>query len=394
MKLAFVAFLPERSPGVEMTLRAKARAFASLGVDVDLFAISDKWRQTADDLISFRPVAGWSTGRLHYPLEVFFRYIMIEKAVALSSYDLVILRYPGADFSGAGFSRRYPVVTEHHSRTVSEMRLASQSASSPVARGMKRVRLGLEQRYGSRMLEKARGLIGVTDEIRLAEVWRAGRELPSITVTNGIDVASVKATGYEPFTGTDLHLAFLASKLTPWHGLDRLIDGLRRYGGDARVTIHLVGEIPETSETTVATRRAMTRHHGTLTGSALDDLLGRVTLAVGSLGVHRKQMTEACNLKTREYMARGLPFILSHDDPDLAARECQRFLLRLPADDEPVDVEAIIEFARVVSAENLPGYLSVAMRDYAARRMDWVPKMKQYADFCLRILEERETDST
>ena len=106
----------------------------------------------------------------------------------------------------------------------------------------------------------------------------------------------------------------------------------------------------------------------------------RAHLAVSTLALHRKQMRQACALKTREYVARGLPFVIGHEDPDLGRPEAAPFHFAVPADDSPVEAEAILGFAsRLASSGN---EVAVEMRRYAADVLDWRPKLARYLDFC------------
>ena len=302
---------------------------------------------------------------------------------------MVILRYPAADPSGPGLVSRLPVVTEHHSWTLAEMASYESSRVSFGARQMKRVRHRMELKYGEAILRNSRGLIAVTDEIRQHELERANGLVPSLTVPNGIEVEGVVRTGFVPFSGNELHIAFVAANLRPWHGLDRLATGLRHYEGLVPVSLHLIGDIPASSEIDVRTQWVTTTFHGTLQGKQLDNVLSRVNLAFGSLGVHRKQMREACNLKTREYMARGLPFVISHDDPDLRRSQSEPFFMRLSADDTAVDIARVVDFARSVADDQGPSMLSRSMRRYAAEHMAWLPKMAQYVRFCEAIVGQK-----
>jgi hypothetical protein len=108
--------------------------------------------------------------------------------------------------------------------------------------------------------------------------------------------------------------------------------------------------------------------------------MGKMNLAISTMALHRKRMTEACSLKTREYTARGIPFVLAYEDPDLAMVEEERkFFLSFPNDDSPFSFDRIIDFARSIteSGESISAY----MREYAFQHMDWGSKMRAYVEF-------------
>jgi hypothetical protein len=56
-------------------------------------------------------------------------------------------------------------------------------------------------------------------------------------------------------------------------------------------------------------------------------LLAEVDVGIAPLALHRKHMDEACPLKTREYLALGLPVVAGYRDPDVRNAE---HVLELP----------------------------------------------------------------
>ena len=106
-------------------------------------------------------------------------------------------------------------------------------------------------------------------------------------------------------------------------------------------------------------------------GPELDARLGSANLAIASLALFRKQMVQACPLKVREYMARGIPFVYGYNDPDVP--EDSEFALKVPAEDQPVNMEEVIRFA--VRSARSPD-LACRMRSYAHDVMDWRGKVK------------------
>ena len=64
-------------------------------------------------------------------------------------------------------------------------------------------------------------------------------------------------------------------------------------------------------------------------------------MAIGSLARHRSGITNIKTLKNREYAARGLSFIYSEQDSDF---EDKPYILKVPADESPIEVNKKIEF--------------------------------------------------
>ena len=91
-------------------------------------------------------------------------------------------------------------------------------------------------------------------------------------------------------------------------------------------------------------------------------------------------MVEASSLKTGEYTARGLPFILANDDIGLTSvPPDKRFFLQFDNNDSLLDMQKTINFAIDMTArrEGIIPY----MREYALTKLDWRIKLQQYVDF-------------
>lgn len=179
------------------------------------------------------------------------------------------------------------------------------------------------------------------------------------------------------------------ANINRWHGLDRLLQGLATYTGTTRVVFHIAGngsELPHlqklTNELGIADQVVF---HGFLTGNALDALFEQCHIAVGSLGIHRIGLKEASILKAREYCARGIPFIYGISDPDFP--EDFPYILHLPADESPIDIEKVLAFTKEVCVD--PDHPQ-KMRQYAKEHLDWSVKMNKLKDF-LETLTENDS---
>ena len=190
---------------------------------------------------------------------------------------------------------------------------------------------------------------------------------------------------YVPYRGEDLHLLCVAN-ISRWHGLDRLIRGLGAYHGPTRVTLHIAGdgsELPNLKK--IINQLDITDQvifHGLTTGKDLDDLFNICHIAVGSLGMHRKGLTQTSELKAREYCARGIPYIIACADPDFP--DDFPYLYRFLSDESPVDIERIIEFTQKVYKD--PEHPQ-KMRAYAVEHLDWSVKMKILKTFLETLVD-------
>ena len=378
MKIAYINFiLSESVLGLDKKIREQSMC-APDNID---FYLLNRFKDGKHDRIKFVKI---KDKRLPYSY-LFRKFSLIEKSIHLRSYDYVVLRYPFADKSCIRFAKKYDVISEHHSYEIHELKANLINKSSARIKLISLVRLLLEYKYGTRYREQCKGIIAVTDEIRCKEVAKIKQDLPSIAISNGVDVDAIKMTSYRPLKTRSLNMIFVASNLLPWHGLRRILTSIEKYEGEYDITVHLVGDMKSSIADPLS--KGKTIYHGVKDGIELDEIYSKSNVAISTLALHLKNLKEAVSLKTREYTARGIPFILAYDDPDLAEVDEQRkFFLKFPNDKEIVDIDRIVGFlARIAKRYNKPEELSRYMREYAFHKMDWGVKMKKYVEFCRQV---------
>lgn len=175
-----------------------------------------------------------------------------------------------------------------------------------------------------------------------------GIKSKSIITGNGFDVSSV-GLAKENKNLSAYHLSLIGvATLEPWHGFDRLIKGIADYNSAQnkkyKIKFTIVGNGSERSNLETLSKSLKTddsiQFSGSLNGVELDAIFERSDLAVGSLGLHRIGLTSASTLKTREYLARGLPTIISTSDIDLP--DNLDFIYKATEDDTSLDLNSII----------------------------------------------------
>ena len=384
MKVAYINCLLSNKGqfGVERKLVAQAKAISLLGLDLDVFYLNFG-RKILDSEVAFFERRGDLFGR---HLSVLTRYSDIASHVDASQYDFLVLRYSGGDFSlfSRFFRENGPrIVTEHHTKELPE---AFTYESSPP---QKALTVLMEKYLGPRMIRRCLGLIGVTDEIRDYELQRTGNRMPACTVTNGVLVQDIPFSKHGTYNGSILRLVCLANAFEAWQGLDRVLAGFEKYTS-RKPSLHLkvVGHVSPgllASIDNLAHRsNVKVDFPGRLYGTALEDVLGQAHVAFSSLALFRKGMKEACALKTREFVARGLPFVTGYRDPDLEKSES--FFLPVAGDNSPVDMDEVVSFAEGVLARK---GISECMREYANERLDWKIKIQEMWNFLRSLRQEK-----
>lgn len=206
----------------------------------------------------------------------------------------------------------------------------------------------------------------------------------TIRISNGIDPETITLKGELHDTSRELHLLTVAN-IHIWHGFDRVIEGLHNYyrtQRERKVHLHIVGdsfqELIDNYRQRIADYGlgeyiALT---GPLSGAALDAQFDWCDMGVGSLGRHRNGITRLKSLKNREYAARGIPFVYSETDADF---EQMPYIMKAPADDSPLDIEALLHFYDSIDPAPAP------IRATIANTLSWERQMERVADQILKL---------
>ncbi|MBN3554004.1 glycosyltransferase family 4 protein [Fictibacillus nanhaiensis] len=214
---------------------------------------------------------------------------------------------------------------------------------------------------------------------------------PAINIENGIVLKNIPLRRPNK-SFEEIHILALAN-MAWWHGYDRLIKGLKQYkdnGGKKKVVLHFVG--PDGDGSLQKWRKLSKEYKleenvifdGPKYGEDLNWYFNNCHVAIGSIGMHRKTFSSTSELKVREYMARGLPFVLSVNDQSID--EYLGFYLKIPNNDTPVDIELIIKFVFNIEKKY---NLHRKMREFASEKMTWE---KQFEKIFLHLKSIENTN--
>ena len=215
---------------------------------------------------------------------------------------------------------------------------------------IERLQLRIDQLYRRKLARQLEAIVTFTSEQLIF-----GQR--TINISNGVDFDSMPLH-QRVDTSRELHLIGVA-EVHFWHGYDRLIAGLGEYYRAASATqvkpvyFHIVGGVWKTemhnSEHAPGFAELIEKYglqdkvifHDQLFGDALNAVFDQSSFAIGSLARHRSGISDIKTLKNREYASRGLPFVYSENDSDF---DHQPYVLKVPADESPVDVARIVAF--------------------------------------------------
>lgn len=214
------------------------------------------------------------------------------------------------------------------------------------------------------LIRSAHGFVCVGNE--LGELYSQFRK-PVQVIGNGFDVAQVAKRS--PPENVRPQLIFVGSPGQAWHGLDKMLYMAAEL---PEYDFHIVGDHIDQVPTNVKT-------YGYLNWDELDVLYRQMDVGITTLALHRNSMSEVSPLKTREYLAYGIPIIGAYTDPDLAG--CP-FYLQLPNRENGV-MESIAQIRSFV--DEWKGR-SIDM-DWVHSRIDSTVKERQRLDFFLAVLK-------
>ncbi|EOD4811703.1 glycosyltransferase [Serratia sp. IR-2025] len=193
----------------------------------------------------------------------------------------------------------------------------------------------------------------------------------AVRVFNSVPMDNVPLKGNSAHAGINF---IGVAQLSYWHGYDRIITGLSNYSkrnNGIPVFFHIVGNalssnndelkrLKELSERLSVDKQVI--FHGAMSGKQLDTLFDGMDIAVDSLGRHRSGNHYNCSIKSKEYCARGIPFIKSHQDDSF---DSTNYYYQCSADDSPVDIATIISWFQS------GGHSREELRLYAESIFDW-----------------------
>lgn len=361
--------------GVARKIEAQIGALAEAGAPADLLCLRDGAVSLSETTVI--PSNGrWSTRWNHH---ISFHN---QIANAATSADFLIIRYQGAPPSFisalAKLKQRRPGLP-----------IALEIPSWPFSTERKGPRAQLLGAFEDTGNTRLRHYIDrIITFSQADEIFG----IPTLRTDNGVDVSTIPTPSSPPLVETTLRLTGVAN-LSFWHGYDRVIAGLANYqkaGCGRPVRFEIVGSGAEEPRLRQQAEQAglgdAVHFLGPLHGSALDQHMTGCHIGISSIGMHRLDV-DTSNIKSREFCARGLPFVIGYPDRDFP--QTLPFVLHLPADDSPVDIATLVRWYEELRRERPdPG---PEMRAYAEANLTWHAKFKPVVDWLHARLAEPRT---
>lgn len=215
----------------------------------------------------------------------------------------------------------------------------------------------------------------------------------TIHIENGIDLEAIPCD-YNRRTEQGVIRLLSVAIIQEYHGIERLIEGLHVYytsGGKRSIIFRVVGY---SNDNTLENLKKLSIRYGLQNniiftgekrGEELHELISQSDIGVCSLGLYKLGIQVASPLKSREYLAYGLPMISGckmylFDEKDFP------YCLEFPNDSTPIDIEKVVSFydsIYVNNERNTEQIISI-IRQFAEENIDIRNAMKEVKDYLWR----------
>lgn len=354
----------EGSPGVKAKVEAQIRAFEAAGIGCVLVNPSPRGGRFGPLIRRLPGVDGAGD--------------WVSSVEALDP-DFLYIRKP--ILSGV-LLRQLQRLRERNPRLLVLMEFATYPYDGELLSSPKGLALYLKDRHARRSLSQVVDLVCTYSPD--GEIFGT----PALSLRNGIDIEQISLKSPHEIQTNPVVLCAVA-KLSVHHGYDLAISGLANYysdGGKRDVILHIVGEgleaqaLRETAQRKDVADRVI--FHGKLVGFNLDRIYDSSDIALGGFGYHRIGLQKSSSLKSREYLAKGLPIVSA--PLDLFAGTSFPYFLEVDPVERPLNMREVIEFRDSVYRDQKDSAaVSAAIRDLAARECDMKTVMQPVVSYVL-----------
>ncbi|HCH28280.1 MAG TPA: hypothetical protein DEW35_02110 [Ruminococcaceae bacterium] len=356
------------SLGVTKKLLGQYKAFNNLGYDTYHLCFKDRQGVL---------IHGEDTAVLVKPqVKMYLTYIKLlkkaDKICKKNGIDMCYIRYPLADFAFMGMIKKLhkicKVVIEIPTYPYDNENIGNVSLITKFC-------FSQDKRNRFKLKNFVDLVVDIGEEKSIYGI-------PCVNIYNSIDLDAVKFCASNNKEVRPLHIISVAL-IRPDHRFDRLISGLYEYykhkdKGEPDVVFDVVGngvndekeKLMDLSEKYGLKEKVI--FHGVKSGTDLDSLFENSHIAVSTFNADRENAGKTSVLKTREYCARGIPFVSSLYD--ISIPEDSDFCKIIDSCESPVNVREIIEYYSYIIAH--PD-IHDRMRKFAEENLTWEKQLKK-----------------
>lgn len=211
-------------------------------------------------------------------------------------------------------------------------------------------------------------------------------QIPCFSLANGIDIDRISPRNIKNNDSKVIRFIGVAL-LTKWNGYDRLINAIHKYSTecDEVIEFHIVGKGDIFDELQNLVKKLHLEErvvlHGPLYGKDLDSLYDICDIGVGTLNPSRKYKNHIMSsLKTKEYAAKGMPFIKGDIDA-VFDKKYPDFVFDVSDDESELNLKAIINWYRALEDKYGKDGLVKEIRNFASEELTWEKQLRPVATY-------------
>lgn len=223
------------------------------------------------------------------------------------------------------------------------------------------------------ILPKLKATVAFTPEFATIIQKKSFNRATVIYNRDGADLLSIKPRNYTPSLDT-FKLVFLKGSAVqqPWAGLERLIKSIAARP-DLNFELYITGKVVDDEFSNFS----FVKLTGRLTEDELENLINTVDIGVSNLSNYMIGFNETTNLKSRDYFARGLPFIQANTMPDVEGTRAAKYYLNIENSNSLIDMDQVKQF--ILNIRSDQDHVT-EMRKFSEERLDWKHTVKELAE--------------
>lgn len=340
----------KRFGGVYKKIQSQVGAFQNLDVSMDYIGM----KGNAIEFVNTIDKVNLERAK-HY---IFFRRILKRYSELNNKYDFIYVRYSFANpymtllirkFSRANTKVFVEIPTYPYSDEIKK------TTKNKVLLKVDRLLWKLNKNWIDRLV--------LTNDIK--DLFG----IKAVNIFNGINIKDI-SIGIEGALNNSINMIGVAN-VSRWHGYDRLIKGIADYykNNDCNkylVNFYIVGEGPEKNNleelTTNLNVSKYVKFLGAKFGEELEKIYEDMHIGVSSLALFRAGGGHD-PIKSKEYVAKGMPVIIGYEDKALPSE--LPFVFNVDSDDSNIDIIHIIEKYSMMKLS------SKKIAKYAEEKLSW-----------------------
>lgn len=194
--------------------------------------------------------------------------------------------------------------------------------------------------------------------------------IQTIQIDNGVDLDRIKCISTNKKNNGEFINAIAVASICRWHGYDRFINAMKEYRKkyNLNVKFYIVGDgrkedINELKKIVIENNlQENVIFTGPKDGKELDELYEKMDFSVSSLALFRAGGGHN-PIKTKEYIAKGLPVVTGYDDN--LVHSSLDFIYKVNED------ESIFSLEKIINWYNDGNFCKLKIRKYAEKNVSW-----------------------